>query len=171
MGITDRMGCFALYSAAKAVSRAYRTLLAPWGLTYPQYLVLVILWIDGPQTVTSLGASMQLDSGTLSPLLRRLENSGYITRTRSVDDERVTTVAPTDAGLALRDDLDHIPGQIRGILTTTDDSEAGALISRLHGVCETATDVSRDARTGAPTPTTGSIPPTPTTGEHRKDTP
>jgi DNA-binding MarR family transcriptional regulator len=159
MGITDRMGCFALYSAAKAVSRAYRTLLAPWDLTYPQYLVLVILWTDGPQTVNSLGASMKLDSGTLSPLLRRLENSGYITRTRSTGDERVTTVAPTEAGLALRDDLDHIPGQIRDILTTTDDSEAGALISRLHGVCDTAMDVSRDAHTDTPT------------GNHRKDTP
>ena len=69
MGATDRMLCFALYSASRKTIRAYREFLDPWNLTYPQYLVLYVLWNQGPQTVRKLGEEMELDSGTLSPLL------------------------------------------------------------------------------------------------------
>ena len=102
MAVTDEMVCFSLYSAARATTQAYRSLLAPWGLTYPQYLVLAILWHEGEQSVGALGEAMQLDSGTLSPLVRRLEQAGYVTRARSPLDERVVLVRLTDAGLALR---------------------------------------------------------------------
>ncbi|OZB81158.1 MAG: MarR family transcriptional regulator, partial [Microbacterium sp. 14-71-5] len=83
------MVCFALYAATRATTQAYRALLEPWGLTYPQYLVLVTLWLDGEQTVSSLGDRLQLDSGTLSPLLRRMESSDLIVRERRSSDERV----------------------------------------------------------------------------------
>src|SRR6478752_5642690 len=102
MPVTDEMVCFSLYSAARATTQAYRTLLAPWGLTYPQYLVLAILWHEGEQTIGSLGDAMQLDSGTLSPLVRRLEQADLVTRSRSVTDERVVTVQLTERGEALR---------------------------------------------------------------------
>src|SRR6478609_3872450 len=105
MAVTDEMVCFSLYSAARATTQAYRSLLAPWGLTYPQYLVLAILWMEGEQTIGSLGDAMQLDSGTLSPLVRRLEQAGYVARSRSTADERVVTVGLTDAGTDLRSEV------------------------------------------------------------------
>lgn len=129
------MMCFSLYSAARATTRAYRTLLAPWDLTYPQYLVLVVLWNDGEQSVQSLGSAMQLDSGTLSPLLKRLESSGYVARERRDADARIVTVTLTDAGRALRAELAHIPTKVRELLLATDDKETAELIKRLHKIC------------------------------------
>ncbi|MGV2904091.1 MarR family winged helix-turn-helix transcriptional regulator, partial [Microbacterium sp. AGC62] len=98
MAMSDEMVCFSLYSASRATTQAYRTLLAPWGLTYPQYLVLAALWLEGEQTISSLGAVMRLDSGTLSPLVRRLEQAGLVTRVRGEADERVVTVQLTERG-------------------------------------------------------------------------
>ena len=82
MAVTDEMVCFSLYAATRATTQAYRSLLEPWGLTYPQYLVLVTLWLEGDQTVSSLGEHLQLDSGTLSPLLKRMEQGGLVRRER-----------------------------------------------------------------------------------------
>ena len=79
----DRQVCFALYSASRATTAAYRTLLADLGLTYPQYLVMLALWGRAPMSVKEIGQALQLDSPTLSPLLKRLESGGLITRTRS----------------------------------------------------------------------------------------
>src|SRR5687768_2321767 len=84
----DQQVCFALYSASRAITAAYRPLLAPLGLTYPQYLVMLALWERSPRTVRALGETLHLESGTLSPLLKRMEANGLITRTRSADDER-----------------------------------------------------------------------------------
>lgn len=106
----DELVCFALYSAAHATTQAYRSLLAPWNLTYPQYLVLVLLWHDDEQAVGELGRTLGLDSGTLSPLVRRMEQSGLVTRIRSTEDERVVRVSLTPAGRDLRGELAHIPG-------------------------------------------------------------
>lgn len=92
MSVTDEMVCFSLYAATRATTQAYRTLLDPWGLTYPQYLVLVTLWVEGDQTVSSLGEHLQLDSGTLSPLLKRMEQADLVRRERRSTDERVVTV-------------------------------------------------------------------------------
>ncbi|MCI1256984.1 MAG: MarR family transcriptional regulator [Corynebacterium provencense] len=143
MGVTDQMVCFALYSAARSTARAYRTLLAPWGLTYPQYLLLVILWSHGEQSVRSLGQMMQLDSGTLSPLVRRLEQGGLVERRRDSDDERVVTVALTDRGAALRQELAHIPGKISEAMGVTDAEQAAGLIRSLHEVCDSTEQMSR----------------------------
>lgn len=132
MAVTDEMVCFSLYSAARATTQAYRTLLAPWGLTYPQYLVLAILWHEGEQSIGSLGDAMQLDSGTLSPLVRRLENAGFVAKHRSPRDERVVTVQLTDAGQELRGDLASIPAQIAALSGVRDDAHRRRLIDELH---------------------------------------
>ncbi|CAO1649748.1 MarR family transcriptional regulator [Salinibacterium sp. NSLL150] len=108
----DTMLCFGLYAAARATNRRYTALLAPWGLTYPQYLVLILLWERRSSTVSGLAESLMLDLGTTSPLIRRLEDRGFVTRERSESDERRVIVSLTAAGRALREELAHIPGCI-----------------------------------------------------------
>lgn len=108
----DEQICFALYSASRALTSRYRELLEPLGVTYPQYLTMLVLWESGSATVSSLGERLQLDSGTLSPLLQRLENSGLVTRTRSQPDERVVTISLTRAGRALQRSARGIPEAI-----------------------------------------------------------
>ena len=97
----DRQLCFALYSASRAMTAAYRPILTELNLTYPQYLVLLVLWEEGRVTVGRLGERLQLDSGTLSPLLKRLEANGFVRRERSLDDERLVDVTLTPAGRRL----------------------------------------------------------------------
>lgn len=108
----DNQLCFALYAASGLVTRAYRPLLEPLGLTYPQYLVMLALWEDAPRTVKALGQTLDLDSGTLTPLLKRLEAAGFVTRTRDAQDERRVQIALTDAGLALRDKAAEVPAAL-----------------------------------------------------------
>lgn len=94
--------CFAVYSAAHAFNRAYKPLLDALGLTYPQYIVMMVLWERNGQTVKEIGAKLDLDSGTLSPLLKRLEKLGMITRTRDENDERQVVISLTDQGKGAR---------------------------------------------------------------------
>ena len=108
----DEQICFALYSASRALTSRYRELLEPLGLTYPQYLVMLVLWEDGDVTVGHLGERLHLDSGTLSPLLRRLETAGNLTRARSRTDERIVEVALTPAGRALRSEIDRVHASV-----------------------------------------------------------
>ena len=108
----DDQICFALYSASRALTARYRELLAPLGVTYPQYLVLLVLWETGAITVSALGARLLLDSGTLSPLLQRLEKARLIDRTRRSDDERSVQISLTMAGSALSGPAAAIPEQI-----------------------------------------------------------
>jgi DNA-binding MarR family transcriptional regulator len=104
--------CFALYAASRAMTARYRPLLDAIGLTYPQYLVMMLLWEEDNQTVGQLGSRLSLDSGTLSPLLKRLTTAGLVTRHRRVEDERSVAIALTDAGRALRDKADAISEEI-----------------------------------------------------------
>jgi DNA-binding MarR family transcriptional regulator len=106
--------CFALYAASRAVTDVYRPILDEFSLTYPQYLALLALWEhpDQARTVTQLGAALQLDSGTLSPLLKRLESAGLVSPRRATRDERVVEVELTDAGQALRRRVNDIPVRI-----------------------------------------------------------
>jgi DNA-binding MarR family transcriptional regulator len=104
--------CFALYAASRAMTARYRPLLDAIGLTYPQYLVMMLLWQEDNQTVGQLGSRLSLDSGTLSPLLKRLTTAGLVTRHRRVEDERSVAIALTDAGRALRDKADAISEEI-----------------------------------------------------------
>src|ERR1700735_2528430 len=101
--------CFALATTNRAVLAVYRPLLEPLGLTHPQYLVMLALWGETPLSVGKIGSLLQLDSPTLSPLLKRLQSAGLITRTRSGDDERQVDIDLTDAGRALREKALAIP--------------------------------------------------------------
>ena len=98
----DRQLCFALYGAAHAFTRAYKPLLSPLGLTYPQYLVLLVLWEQDGVTVSEIGRRLRLDSGTLTPVLKRLESAGFLRRTRRQSDEREVEIGLTDQGRELR---------------------------------------------------------------------
>jgi DNA-binding MarR family transcriptional regulator len=108
----DQQVCFALYTASRAVTARYRPLLDELGITYPQYLVLLVLWERDAQLVKELGAALRLDSSTLSPLLKRLEAAGLVTRSRRVDDERSVTVQLTAAGAALRERARAVPARL-----------------------------------------------------------
>ena len=105
----DRQLCFALYTAQRALTRAYGPLLEPLGLTYPQYLVMLALWERDGRSVTELGTCLALDSGTLTPLLKRLEQHALIARTRDAADERKTKIALTRAGRALESRARKVP--------------------------------------------------------------
>ena len=106
------MICFALYSAAHAMQQAYKPLLDDLGVTYPQYLVLSVLWAQDDQTVGAIGRQVQLDSNTLTPLLKRLQGQGIITRVRDDQDERQVRIRLTDKGHALSYAARAIPGCI-----------------------------------------------------------
>jgi DNA-binding MarR family transcriptional regulator len=108
----DRQICFSLNAASRAFGGVYRTLLKDLGLTYPQYLVMLVLWEDGELPVKRLGERLRLDSGTLSPLLKRLEAAGLVQRERSARDERSVNVRPTGAGTELRERAALVPRRI-----------------------------------------------------------
>lgn len=108
----DRQVCFALYSASRAATALYRPLLDDLGLTYPQYLVMLVLWEDEPRGVKELGGELGLDSGTLSPLLKRLESMGLVERRRSGEDERRVAIHLTPAGSALSSKAGGIPQRL-----------------------------------------------------------
>jgi DNA-binding MarR family transcriptional regulator len=108
----DRQVCFALAAASRTVIGLYRPVLEPLGLTHPQYLVMLALWERSPRTVRDLGEALSLEPATLSPLLKRLESSGYITRARKQDDERALDVQLTAAGQELRSRALAVPAKI-----------------------------------------------------------
>jgi DNA-binding MarR family transcriptional regulator len=108
----DRQICFPLYAATRAVTRKYSEVLSDAGLTYPQYLVMLALWTDGPLSVGDLGLRLRLDSGTLTPLLKRLEAAGRLERRRDPNDERRVVVSPTPEGVRLQQDVAHVPRQV-----------------------------------------------------------
>ncbi|SIR21842.1 transcriptional regulator, MarR family [Aeromonas sp. RU39B] len=131
----DRQLCFALYSASNAVTRAYRPWLDQLDLTYLQYLVMMVLWQEEGISVTGLGSQLHLDSGTLTPLLKRLEAKGLIRRGRSEHDERVRVLLLTDEGRALYEKAATIPAELRCRLSMIDEQ----LLS-LKQACERIVD-------------------------------
>ncbi|MGB3697166.1 MAG: MarR family transcriptional regulator [Gordonia sp. (in: high G+C Gram-positive bacteria)] len=110
--LLERQVCFALALANRSVLRVYRRILEPLGLTHPQYLTMLALWQHAPLPVKEIGHLLQLDSATLSPMLKRLEADGFIERRRSSDDERSVEIHLTQAGVALREQALAIPGQV-----------------------------------------------------------
>jgi DNA-binding MarR family transcriptional regulator len=108
----DRQFCFALYSASHAMTKTYKPMLDRIGLTYPQYLVMLVLWEQDGILVKDIGARLFLDSGTLTPLLKRLEANGLISRNRDPQDERQVRIALTEQGRALREAAAQIPEQV-----------------------------------------------------------
>lgn len=123
--------CFAVYSAAHAFNRAYKPLLDRFGLTYPQYLVMLTLWQKDGVTVKQIGEELGLDSGTLSPLLKRLEASGFLTRIRDKSDERQVLVNLSEEGRSLKTEAFSILAGIGKALGCTAE-EAAALRTELH---------------------------------------
>ncbi|BCI80130.1 MarR family winged helix-turn-helix transcriptional regulator [Mycobacterium sp. SMC-18] len=134
----DRQLCFALYSASRAMTAAYRPILAELNLTYPQYLVLLVLWEEDRVTVGRLGERLQLDSGTLSPLLKRLEANGFIRRERSLQDERQVEVTLTPAGRKLEGKAQCIPEKL-GAQTGITEQEAADLRDAIHRLTDALT--------------------------------
>ena len=106
--------CFPLYAAARGVVNLYTPLLKPFGLTYTQYIVFLVLWEQDGITVGTLGEKLMLDNGTLSPLLKKMQQAGYVERTRSSEDERVVVITLTEEGRALQEQLKDIPLQAIG---------------------------------------------------------
>ena len=104
--------CFPLYACARRVIGKYTPYLKPLNLTYTQYIVLLVLWEEKEATVRELCRKLYLDSGTLTPLLKKMEAQGYVVRRRNADDERVVTVKLTDAGEALKENAKEIPGKL-----------------------------------------------------------
>lgn len=108
--------CFALAIAARKVIAAYRPILEPMGLTHPQYLAMLALWERSPRTLSDLASALALEPATLSPLLKRLEAGGLVTRTRNESDERALDVRLTDAGRALRSQAESVPPRVAAML-------------------------------------------------------
>ncbi len=108
----DSQLCFAVYAAAQAFNATYKPLLEPMGLTYPQYLTMLVLWEKDGVTVTAIGDALGLDSGTLTPLLKRLESAGLVARVRDAADERQVRITLTPAGRSLRQKARGIPAKL-----------------------------------------------------------
>ncbi|MEH3088624.1 MAG: MarR family transcriptional regulator [Microbacterium arborescens] len=122
----DNQLCFALVTAARNVVAIYRPILEPLGLTHPQYLVMLALWEDAPQALGELAGDLAMEPATLSPLVKRLEAQGLLTRARRPGDERVLEIGLTAAGRELRDDALRVPEQVMAAVGMTV-GEIGAL--------------------------------------------
>jgi DNA-binding MarR family transcriptional regulator len=129
----DHQLCFALYAASLAMTKLYKPLLEPLGLTYPQYLAMLVLWQGDGVTVSQLGERLALDSGTLTPLLKRLEASGLVQRLRDTADERRVLLQLTPAGRALKARAVRVPQAIAAA-SGCELSELSALTARLKAL-------------------------------------
>ncbi|KST57761.1 MarR family transcriptional regulator [Methylobacterium sp. GXS13] len=137
--LLDNQLCYALYAAAHRMTKSYRPLLERLGLTYPQYLVLLVLWEQDGVTVSEIGRRLRLDSGTLTPVLKRLESAGFLVRTRRQSDEREVEIALTPQGAALRAEAVTVRESVMCQLELSEPEiralrkDLGTLIERLSG--------------------------------------
>lgn len=120
--------CFPLYAAAKETVRCYRAYLDPLGLTYTQYIAMMALWEHKKMTISEMGKLLYLDSGTLTPMLKKMEQAGLVMRTRSVTDERNVEITLTDAGWELREKAMHVPSGMAQFVNL----EPGEVIQLYH---------------------------------------
>ncbi|KAA9006378.1 MarR family transcriptional regulator [Paenibacillus spiritus] len=125
--LLDNQLCFTIYACSREITKLYQPYLDTLGVTYSQYLVLLVLWEKKQCTVKELGAELYLDSGTLTPLLKRLQAAGLINRDRSLEDERKVLITLTDTGWALQEKAREIPGKIAEG-TMLSEEEFGALL-------------------------------------------
>lgn len=140
--------CFALYDAARTMAGAYQAALTPLGLTYPQFLVLLVLWEKDGSTVTQLGSRLHLDSGTLSPLLKRLEALGLVERRRESQDGRTVTIRLTGRGAGLESRAASLQGDLRDRLAMSDEE-----LAALHVLAARFCSVARSPLDGTSSPT------------------
>lgn len=129
----DNQLCFPLYALSRQITGLYRPLLEAVGLTYPQYLVMMLLWEDNSMTVKAIGEALLLDSGTLTPLLKRLEKQGLVSRKRGEQDERSVIITLTSTGQQLRKKAEKIPAALGEKLPLAED-ESCLLIKQLHTI-------------------------------------
>lgn len=127
--------CFPLYACSRSIVNLYTPFLKPLGLTYTQYIVFLVLWEQDGITVGELGTKLHLDNGTITPLLKKMQDKGYVTRERSKSDERVVIVSLTDEGRALREEAVKIPSAI-GQCVPLEPDEAAALYELLYKVLD-----------------------------------
>ena len=132
----DNQLCFALYTANRKMTQKYKTLLEPLNLTYPQYLVMLVLLEEDHITVKQLGGKLHLDSGTLTPLLKRMEKAGYVLRQRSEEDERKVFITLTKAGRDLESSLELVPMEM-AVGSDVDVEELISLRERLNVLIKT----------------------------------
>ncbi|HOQ93609.1 MAG TPA: MarR family transcriptional regulator [Sphaerochaeta sp.] len=138
--------CFRIYALERELMAAYRPLLDALGLTYPQYLTMLYLWEHEKGTVGQLCSALSLDTGTMSPLLKRLEASGFITRRRLRSDERTVEVTLTEKGRDLEEEALSVPERIAGCLLTNDKEEQGRRYDELKQVLDQALEQLRTSR-------------------------
>ncbi|WP_019423503.1 MarR family winged helix-turn-helix transcriptional regulator [Paenibacillus sp. OSY-SE] len=129
----DNQLCFAVYAASREMTKLYRPLLERLDITYPQYLTLLALWERDGMTVKSLGARLYLDSGTLTPMLKRMEQQGLLERMRDPEDERKVIITLTDKGRAMKDEAKCIPQQLAGQVCKLTDAP-DKLLQDLHSL-------------------------------------
>ena len=127
--------CFPLYAAARNVTGLYTPCLRPLGLTYTQYIVFLVLWEKDALTVGEIGERLMLDNGTLSPLLKKMEQAGYVERRRSQEDERVVVITLTEAGRAFQEKAKDIPVQVAGCIDLSPE-KAQTLYALLYELLE-----------------------------------
>ncbi len=128
--------CFPLYACGRKIVGAYTPYLKPLGLTYTQYIVFMVLWEKESVTVGQLGSELHLDAGTLTPLLKHLQQEGYITRERSKEDERITVITITGKGMELKEKCKDIPLKIASGNKSFSEKEAGELYRLLYKFLE-----------------------------------
>lgn len=128
--------CFPLYACGRQIVGSYTPYLKPLGLTYTQYIVLMVLWEKESVTVGELGHVLHLDSGTLTPLLKKMQAAGYVTRTRSAEDERITIIRITDKGDALKEQCRDIPMKAASVSPVLSPEEAKELYRLLYKLLE-----------------------------------
>ncbi|WP_439564620.1 MarR family winged helix-turn-helix transcriptional regulator [Microcella sp.] len=145
----DRQVCFAVVAASRSIVALYKPILEPFGLTHPQYLVMLALWETSPLRVKDLGERLLLDPATLSPLLKRLEQQGLLTRARDTADERALALALTPAGVALRQQAEQVPGRVIERL--------GLTIGELESIRDSATALLAASRTATARSATADI--------------
>ena len=132
----DQQLCFALYAATHAITRVYRNALEQYGLTYPQYLVMLVLWESDGISVSTIANKLELDSGTLTPMLKKLEVAGLVSRTRNKQDERIVIVMLTDKGNKLQDEIANIQKTVACQTGLSDDNFV-ILKDSLHQLVQT----------------------------------
>ncbi len=125
--------CFPLYACAKEIVHRYKPYLDPLDLTYTQYITMMVLWEYGQMNVKELGERLYLDSGTLTPLLKKLESKGFVLRERSSEDERLLSVRPTEKGMKLREEAVHVPEKL-GACFELSQEEIGTLYQLLYKI-------------------------------------
>ncbi len=140
----DHQLCFPMYACARQVVRRYTPLLKPLGLTYTQYIVFMALWEEDGITTTEICRKLYLDTGTVTPLLKKLEAQGYIKRERNSEDERVIEISLTKKGWEMRDKVKHIPQQIAGCVTLEQD-EIQAFYGLLYKLLDSLSESGQEA--------------------------